>query len=467
MRILEEIDKSGYFWLPTNPDHKIPGNIKIIDGGSITLEVIGLLDESIDGLNKTINNKANIGRIVGQIEKYGMVTLDFCYYLNASISFGGVSKSFIYVGRAILGISYGENEEIEISSFRFTVDNLDEWIGISGIKVEWDIENKSATIKYTPLDDIHIILKNDMNLIVTYEWTLPSFAKIKEAKITQCVYFKIESKNARPIQEYIELARKITNLMCFAMNKTVSLQNASIRSQTKIIESLDRETKILSSQVYYKSIPYSESKPKIDVDSMLFNFQTIERCFGSVVNNWLFAYERYSSSLNLYFSAKTGGHRYIEGNFLSLAQCLETYHRKISDKKLMNERLFIELCAFLVRLCPKSYKTWLEGRISNGNEINLTQRIKDIVDPYKNLIGNSKYRGKLISSIVKTRNYLTHYDERLKKEACEGIALMSLSSKLELLFQLHLLDALGFNRSDIENILNQNANLQFKLNMPL
>ena len=51
MRIKEEIRKAGYFWLPSNPERKIPGTLSITDGGNIGLEVVGLFDESIDGLN--------------------------------------------------------------------------------------------------------------------------------------------------------------------------------------------------------------------------------------------------------------------------------------------------------------------------------------------------------------------------------------------------------------------------------
>lgn len=50
MRIREEFKKTGYFWLPSGPEKKIPGTLVISDGGEIELEVVGLFDESIEGL---------------------------------------------------------------------------------------------------------------------------------------------------------------------------------------------------------------------------------------------------------------------------------------------------------------------------------------------------------------------------------------------------------------------------------
>ena len=38
MRIRKEFAKKGLFWLPSNPDKKIPGTLTITDGGDIELE---------------------------------------------------------------------------------------------------------------------------------------------------------------------------------------------------------------------------------------------------------------------------------------------------------------------------------------------------------------------------------------------------------------------------------------------
>ena len=35
MRIKEELKRSGYFWLPSEPDEKLPGTLSISDGGFI------------------------------------------------------------------------------------------------------------------------------------------------------------------------------------------------------------------------------------------------------------------------------------------------------------------------------------------------------------------------------------------------------------------------------------------------
>lgn len=90
MRIKEEFKKLGYFWLPSVPERKVPGTLSITDGGNIELEIVGLFDESM----KAFQRDDGLKRIVGHIEKDGLVTLNDCFYKEKKIAFGdGISKS--------------------------------------------------------------------------------------------------------------------------------------------------------------------------------------------------------------------------------------------------------------------------------------------------------------------------------------------------------------------------------------
>ena len=88
MRIKEEFKKSGNFWRPSEPDEKLPGTLSISDGGSIELEVDGIFSAHNDDLK----------RIVGQIEKDELVTLDTCYHKRISANLG-TPKSLVHVNR--------------------------------------------------------------------------------------------------------------------------------------------------------------------------------------------------------------------------------------------------------------------------------------------------------------------------------------------------------------------------------
>ncbi len=196
---------------------------------------------------------------------------------------------------------------------------------------------------------------------------------------------------------------------------------------------------------------------------MLFRFEQIREDAQRIVNNWFDAYDKIAPALDLYFSTKTGAHKYLESQFLALAQGLETYHRRTSNEKLMDEAVFKELTENLIKQCPEENKEWLSGRLKYGNEVNLRRRIKLIIEPFKEFIGTNKEREKLINTIVDTRNYLTHYDNSLESKAASDKDLFSLCRKMEAIFQIHLLQVLGFTQIQIKSIFDNSDELQQKL----
>jgi len=463
LRIKDEFKKSGYFWLPSAPDKKIPGTLIITDGGNIELEIVGLFDQSPEGLNRALTGKDELERIVGHIEKHGLVTLDGCFYKNKNIAFGGISKSTVYVNKAFLGVAYDDKESILFNTFKFSVEGIDEWVGLSGIKVENQFEKRTATITYSPPEEITLNLNNGMKLLITYSWSLPWFPNTREAKITQKTYFKLVSEQERPLDDFISTAYKITTLLCFAIDRTVCIEQVTATLNTLLRNIGEGKTIPVEISIYYASLPYTKNEPKIDLYRMLFRYRQIRDDAERIVNSWFDAYDEIDPALDLYFSTKTGAHKYLDGKFLALAQGLETYHRRTSSEKLMDEGSFEELTESLIKQCPKESRNWLSERLQHANEVNFGRRIKSIIEPFKALFGTSKERNKLIRNIVNTRNYLTHYDKSLESVALSGRDLWFLCLKMEAIFQLHLLQVLGFTKAEIKSVFENSKELQQKL----
>lgn len=106
-----------------------------------------------------------------------------------------------------------------------------------------------------------------------------------------------------------------------------------------------------------------------------------------------------------------------------------------------------ELIKDLIENCHEEKRDWLQGKLMFANEIVLRKRIKRLIKPFKYLFGNNRNREKLINRVVDTRNYLTHYDQCLKAKAAEGRDLQILCQKMEVLFQLHFLQLIGFSNT--------------------
>lgn len=460
MRIENEYVKTGYFWLPEREEKKLPGILTIKNGGIIELEIVGLFDDSI----KSFESDFTLNRIIGHVEKDGLVTLDNCFYSKKNFSFEGISKSKIYVNKVFCGIAYEENETITYNTLSFSIDCLDEWVGISGIKVNSYYENKSTTISYVRPENITYALDNGMKLEICFAYTPPGYPNITEAKITQRAYFKLSSEKLKLLSEFTEIAYKLTNFLCFAIDATVALKDLSATSIEKQRDKGNGQKYPIPVKIFYQSIPFTEKEPNQNWHEMLFTYGTIKNKAQDVFNNWLRAYEIVGPAFSLYFSTKNGKQKYPNGKFLALVQGLETYHRRTSEEQLMDSSAFDELVAIISKNCPEEHIDWLQGRLKHGNEINLRKRLKLIIEPFKDRLGKNEERSNLLQKIVDTRNYLTHYSKDLKEKSAEGIELWNLCQKMEAIFQLHFLKVVGFSDEEIESVAKNSDSLKQKTN---
>ncbi len=455
MRIKEKIKKLGYFWLPSAPNRQVPGTLSISDGGKIELETIHRLGETrtpFGGGRK---------RVVGLIENDKIVTLDDCSYKSIKGSIG-ISKSLIRVNRAFTSVRYDEDEIPRFNSVKFSVEGIDEWVGITGFKEGFQREKETVSMSYQRPGDVSLNLNNGMQLLITFEWIPPGRISVRGARVSQKAYFKLISQEARKLNQFTSIAHKITTFLCFAMDQTVSLDGMSATSDNPRQDIGQDEMKMIPIDIYYPSWPYSTDEPDTN-QSKLFEFKEIQNDAESIINNWIEAYEQIAPSFNLYFLAKMGMQTYLEERFMALVQGLEAYHRRTSNQKQMDGAEFKELIDNLIDQCPQERKEWLKGKLQYGNEVSLRHRLKSLIEPFKEIIGDQKKQKELISRIVNTRNYLTHYDQSLELEAAQGDALWSLYLKMELLFQLHFLHLIGFNREEIDSIVANCPQIQWKL----
>jgi len=448
MRIKEELKEFGYFWLPSDPDKQIPGILSILDGGEVKLELFGMFGTFND-------DSRQIERIVGHVEKMGFVTLDDCYYKSQSSSvdtsrtFDDISKSLIDVMRVFKGVAYREGEVPRFKTLTFSVEGIDEWVGISGIEVDHQLEQHAANISYKLPENITLKLDNGMELLIAFSWKPPPFSVVpKESKVTQKTNFHLVSQGICELDMFISIANKLTTFLCFAIDEIVCLDSMSTVFDIPHQDVREDLTKMNLVNIYSHSPPYSEDNPEIYRHNMLFKFEEIQGDTENIINNWIKGYEQFAPAFHVYFWAQRNAYPYLEVRFLSLIQGLEAYHRRASNEKEMDEAEFEKIIENLIEHCPENRKEWLKGKLRYGNEVSLRKRIKRLIEPFKDLFGSKEKRRKLINRIVNTRNDLTHRSS--DPEDIED--LWVLCQKMEALFQLHFLQLIGFSQEEIRSI---------------
>ena len=144
MRIKEEIKRTGFFWLPSSPENQISGTLFISDGGNIKLELSEPFDPSIQAqLGPTHPDSLN--PILGHVEKDGPVRIDQCYRVSKDrkITHGRLMAPLvIWANRVFMRLPSEEYTSLRFDTFSFSVEGIDEWVGISGIEVKCHSEKR-------------------------------------------------------------------------------------------------------------------------------------------------------------------------------------------------------------------------------------------------------------------------------------------------------------------------------------
>ena len=215
MRISEPIETRGYFWLPDDPDNKVPGNLSISERGEIRVEVMGLFNEFLAAIKDQFSGLVReFDRVLGVVEDGGKVTLEKCFYQPSRLSLsGGLSGSTVLAQRAFVGAHFDHQEELEFSEFTFSVDGLEEWLFISGIKMEQDLDNRCGSISYGLPDEIVLSLSDGLNLKFVFSLEFPQVSfPVTRAGVNQATFMQLEAKKPLHLESALSLARKLSNL---------------------------------------------------------------------------------------------------------------------------------------------------------------------------------------------------------------------------------------------------------------
>ena len=459
MRVQESIVRTGYFWLPDYPDRKLPGTLTIRDGGESELEVLDNFDTDLRSRDQTWS----IPRLVGQIEKEGLVTLEDCHYRKKTVPMGTVSKSLLRSDTVVVGTALDADDPLEFRAFLFSVEGLEEWVGISGTKITFSDDTRCMDLAYTPPEERRFRLTDDLAGSIVFAASISSSSYGDGAGVSERTHLRLESPHKLPLNTFTSIAAKITNLLCFAMNATVCMREAKAFSEIEPQFDPDGSIRQTAFSIFYPSLPHTDVPSTLHRFSYFFSFSEVESHFEDCLTNWMDAYEEIRPSVNLYFSAKNGGHRYAEPRFLALAQAIETLHRRLHTGTLMPEKEFKALLDKLLKACPESRKAWLNTRLLFGNELPLRKRLSAIAKPYADLFGGPKGVSKMVKKTTDTRNYLTHYDPRLEAGAAHNADLVKLATQLEALLELHLLQRLGFSAENIRQIAGSSYRFSQKL----
>lgn len=449
MKLDEAISLSGRFWLPGHEGKKIAGVLSINEFGKIELELVGSFYDRFGAHEPN----ENLMRIVGEVESSRFVTLEDCFYIKEALNFHEIEKSKICVNFALLGAAYGKDEELLFNTLSFSTEGLDLWLGITGISVDYEKDFRTVSVKYKPVEKLTFALESGARLEFDAAYSGPTLPAINKAEITHQNYIRICFDEPQPLDVFLKLMHKLTAFVGFAVDTTILVKDISLTTDG-LVQGLGNGRVIpIPIKLYFQSSLRSSRSTDVSVHHMLFHFDDIRGNAEVVFKRWIQLFDTIEPAIGLYFSSVSGAHQFLESRFLSLAQAFETLHRRTSLETKCDPALYNENVQLILAAVPYHLKEFVRARLKHGNEVNLRQRLKRIIEPHKQLIGNSDEVRNFLDKVTSTRNFLTHYDLELEQKSVRGVKLLGLCVKLEAIFQLQLLHQLDFSAGEIKNVI--------------
>jgi len=331
---MEEFEYNGIWWLPENPDNKISGILKFHPVEGANLELIG----SFKG-TKDLNAFLQPNIILGVTSNGKIVTLYKCYEFKSHMSMPGFLSSSFIASVVFLGHHFEKEEDIIFDTLSLNYSHLEEWTRITGfqfIKLEIDSKNHLTKheIRYSFPQKVEAKLGN-FNISFDYNFTSGG-DRIKEVNLKQTTFIKIEPNKPIHFDNYQRnICYHIQNFLSLAIGKAAFPLIVKGKNKACKTELSDGRVAYNDILIFYKMKHLPELSKKLHPFDMFFSFGDISDNFEKCLRNWFAKAEVLRPVYDLYFGTLYNPSMYLEHEFLSLIQAIESYHRRINDGKYL------------------------------------------------------------------------------------------------------------------------------------
>ncbi len=446
--ILAQAFEAQGAWRLPDTEQWLPGTLRYRPGEEIQLDLFGA---------PAITEEQPLGRahwdiILGVTTNGTPVTLRECVQLNLSIGKGGIPQSSFRATWAIFGSHFPTDDSVRFKWLSGSYAYLDQFVGVTGLSLERS-ELTSTQISFRQPDGRE--LEVDASLRVRFGFSFHLVPSPFAARIEQTTWVTAERTAAANLDDLLVQLGHVQNLVGLAAGKFATpLQINGLPEQSSEWE------RRRSTQVVFVPRP-AEGDDDTDITS-LFTLSDLEPDIGDALERWFAAADLVKPTFDLYFSTLSIPFIYAENQFLSLAQAAESFHRRRFPIGEVSAEEHESRVAAVLAAVPVEHRKWLAQKLAYSNEPNLRSRLKALLQPHPAL--RKALRGaSFVNRVVDTRNYLTHYDERSRKNAAEGVRLHWLVEKLRIVVEMCLLTELGLSSSRIAMILLRQSRNQYAL----
>lgn len=489
----DDFEYKGLWWLPESPDDKIAGILSFSAEG-IRLELLGLFREAANsGLRHSFDPNIILGR-TGSTD----ITLYRAFERHSALPWGDAGKdaemgiihdSGYGADHLFIGAHFESEFEMKFSAFSATLTYLEEWLGREKIPFR-----DTATGSIYPSASY----SRPEPIVVTVE-ALDSSVKIDSHFGSNSEMFRsmtwhhtatisVRPTESRDLEWYEDTLDSLQRLLTLFVGRPVLA--TSIRLFVPRKQEDDRYYMGSRMPVEYITPSYSlalreDVRPPVyewHWRDVLVPLEPIESRIEEVLESWFAKAELLRPIHTLFFGTFYNRRLYGEAKFLNLMQALESYHaRTAQNDRYIPDEEYASYQEAMLSVLPPKVREILKPKLSYGNRFSLKKRldqllVRTIYSVKTNLAEDwsgrtftsfptrdsfKKALNKSIRRIIATRNYLTHYDEKLEKSKLTLAQITEINPRLQLWLASLLWAELGIDDLAISRAIDKFADKNF------
>jgi len=386
----EDSIQHGWWWLPDDAEHRIPGTLDLREPGKPILRLFADRQMSLSVV------PVILGEVIGGSE----VTLHECWLESGRSGWpSDRMKVFEYAPmRTFLGTAIPIKQDAKFCKASVEFLELLPWLGSSGIEIQG-----SFGANYVRPEPIHADL--GFGSLDIYRGAQSHLA-LHRFSVEEVAAVGVELKSSLDLDTWHnQVLHPLENFLTLATGRAVLRRALSFRP---IIEP-ERQQHIPDVVVLERGTKgWTPSAEPLRPTEMLFSFEDVAEEWQGVISKWFVLSEKAGGALSLLFSTDYKPDMYVEQRFLSILHAAEALHRAINGGTEPDEEHTSRLREILDG-APDKHRSWLEEKLRYSHEFSLRKRIRQLISESgevgARLVANPR---KWVELLVDLRGGLVH-----------------------------------------------------------
>jgi len=437
---------TGHWWLPSNPERRVAGNLTYSGDGFPELDLMEALTEDRESADRTI--------VLGLSGEATPVTIEVDFETNRSASSTRqghmVTHQTLAVARAFVGAHLANEGDRQFKRMSVTYSDVLAWTGWHGPRDDWS--EGIHSIRFVEPDELSARPPWGQ-LHLRHSWAIGGDG-VSDRSIRVGAGFLCERPSSAsaiawlsdvvaPLRDFVTLATDRANQV-----EEITFEWAEGEPYVRFIYA-PTSVELPPKTAYWFDFPFTATG--------------LGDSFDGTISRWFTNRRELAPAFDLYLSTQYRRSTQLENRFLNIVGAAEAYHRRaVPTPPEALEKHNERLDRILNAVEGRRDRDWLSWKLryayepSFGERLQkLAERANDVLGPW---LGDAQELAKRVSD---ARNILVHRDPSHEAKRPDGRSLLDAMEDVALIFLVCVYQDLGFDNAAIRDMLSRTRRWQF------